>query len=52
MTLDDFVNGLISVFTLLNNAKIFNVSILVWLCIGAVFGMVGMFIKGKKDDTN
>ncbi len=50
MSLDNFVNGLITLFTLLNETKIFNVSILVWLAIVSVFGMIGMFIKGKKED--
>ncbi len=50
MSLDNFVNGLITLFTLLNETKIFNVSILVWLVIVSVLGMIGMFIKGKKDD--
>lgn len=50
MTLDSFINGLISIFTLLNDTRIFNVSVLVWLAIVSVFGMIGMFIKGKKED--
>lgn len=50
MTLDSFVNGIIEIFLLLNETKIFNVPVLVWLAIVAVFGMLGMFIKGKKED--
>ena len=44
----DMVGGIVAIFGLLDEAKLGPISILDFMCMGLIAGMVVAFVKGKK----
>ena len=47
--MDDLIDVFKSGFDILWNLKILGMPILFWFIIAALFGIIGSFIKGKKE---
>lgn len=48
MSLNDFVSGVQSGFSMLSEAKLFGIPLIAWLVITCMIGLIGLFIKGTK----
>ena len=47
--MSELVNIFVSLFGILNDIKILNISLLVWALIPILIGLIIQFIKGKKE---
>ena len=46
--MQDVINIFGSVFNFLNGITIMGQSLMLWLCVGVLFALIGAFIRGKK----
>lgn len=46
--MQEVINIFGSVFNFLSSTQIMGQSVILWLVIGLLFGMIGAFIRGKK----